>query len=631
MTTPQDSKDNVTARTTVSGDLASPDQQQSATRPEVVPSDGVDLAAGRPATLEETKRKYANPGPGPTKIGEDARFQLDPSDLESILHVKEYARALATVLDETGDEQGLSVAIFGRWGRGKTHFARALVHALTDKDRPKSRIYTPVTFSAWKYRSRAETWAFLYGRLAEEGSQVSRWLPWRAAFYRTGPWPAIGAICLLSFGLWSLSERFEDALWLKRTIGWSAAGYLLFLFVRFRTFAQRLKTSYSPRVHSERLGLQAAIGDDLAALLRAWIPSQSITIINKLMSSAVLKEPIKRRRYAEWAWDHFFGLGYYRRIPWVPLFGYSIAVGMVILQLSMHARSSQTWIAVAALALWVIVAVAGPISFFFKTFRRPEWKAPFAKRQSGPTSKVLLVLEDLDRCKPGEMLEIIESVFLLLDDEVFRTRMQVCALVDDGVLRTALWEKYGPAVGAHHAENDHKAIAQFVSSQIEKFFALHMRLPDITADEAYQLARVYVNPAVVFEDAFKRAVQATDEVKQQLIEESHRAMTGEERWRRHADGPRRPDVRVERRTFTEDEQQAILSCFKAATNQEIARMNPRTIRAVLFRFRFARAMLSEMEKVVDPKIIARCICESAFGRDVNCPDETLGEVLRHVV
>jgi hypothetical protein len=89
------------------------------------------------------------------------------------------------------------------------------------------------------------------------------------------------------------------------------------------------------------------------------------------------------------------------------------------------AADAAHWV---VLAIWSVLALALLLLPKLAGERRP--------------GKVLLVVDDLDRCSPSEMLSVIENVRLLLDDEEINSRLQVLMLVDEHVLQHAIALRY---------------------------------------------------------------------------------------------------------------------------------------------------------------------------------------------
>ena len=93
----------------------------------------------------------------------------------------------------------------------------------------------------------------------------------------------------------------------------------------------------------------------------------------------------------------------------------------------------------------------------------------------------LLVIDDLDRCDPLQMLDVIESTLLILDDKEIKSRLQVAIMVDEFAFTQALAKKYAILL----PENDGKEtcskfnIPRLVRENQEKFFLLQMRLPEL--------------------------------------------------------------------------------------------------------------------------------------------------------
>ncbi|AHJ11713.1 P-loop NTPase fold protein [Sulfurospirillum multivorans] len=80
------------------------------------------------------------------------------SEMQSVLGVEAVANTLSSVIVKEFDDSGMMIGIFGKWGRGKTHFSHRLWVSIEEK---KSN-YIRVSFSAWKYQDTKASWAYLY-------------------------------------------------------------------------------------------------------------------------------------------------------------------------------------------------------------------------------------------------------------------------------------------------------------------------------------------------------------------------------------------------------------------------------------------------------------------------------------
>ncbi len=217
----------------------------------------------------------------------------EAGDNEKTLRVEEQAEVLASVFDRASDEDAFSFGLFGPWGRGKTYLMREVAKRLSapafspsDEARLTTKRYGVVHFSAWKYRRTPEVWAFLYETVLEAAKRASTLLTLRAALVRYGPWPAIVAVFGLFLTLLGVADRLEFVTVATRVLGVCGIAYYAFLLVRFKSLAQRLQKRYATVArHDDKLGLQAAIGEDLKALLIAWVPRDYFRILGRSASA----------------------------------------------------------------------------------------------------------------------------------------------------------------------------------------------------------------------------------------------------------------------------------------------------------------------------------------------------------
>jgi hypothetical protein len=106
------------------------------------------------------------------------------------------------------------------------------------------------------------------------------------------------------------------------------------------------------------------------------------------------------------------------------------------------------------------------------------------------TPKGALDRRDLDRCEPEQMLAVIESLRLFLDDEEMSRRLQVAMLIDRNILKRAIIMK-GKKCGMLGASNSRE---EYFRLQEEKYFVTSLELAPLTPEDADQLAKTNCEP-----------------------------------------------------------------------------------------------------------------------------------------
>lgn len=363
---------------------------------------------------------------------------------EQALGADIYARALARQLDRSEGET--SFAVFGHWGRGKTYLLKRVEEAIADANAIRHR-YKVIWFSAWRYPTTPEAWAYLYETVLEaaHGHRLGSALgtTFRTRLARDGAPRAAAklvvlALLLLPATLWITSVRQ-----LAGVYGLLGAIGLVGLAWRIRKRSRDLLTYFRQVHHTSTLGLQAAIGADLRALLRGWLA------------------PIGDEQDTAVSW---------RAILVVELGVVAIAGSIRASLLSVDALTACVITGVALTTGTALLLVAASVG------ERPQ--------------RVLLVVDDLDRCAPGVAIEILESLKLFVEDSRTGARLQIVALVEEDILAWSILRKYSVLFDSHSlltgltGQSERTELARrLVAEHMQKLFLAHLRLPRIPVDD----------------------------------------------------------------------------------------------------------------------------------------------------
>lgn len=425
--------------------------------------------------------------------GTKAEYTRDSMGHEIGGQSKDYARAIASTFLSSGDGD-FCFALFGQWGRGKT----TLIQQVSTELR---KSYTTVTFNAWKFPSRPEVWVWLYESLKKEaaGDRLVNKL-------RLGIQTNLRA----DFGL----PLIVPALLLLFTsipkgslLGWTipvngvssvVAIALVILYGRrvWSGFGTTLADYLKLPNHGKHLGLQAAVGDDLKRLLATWAgspikPAKNKATDDESPSNSLPKDqPKPIKFFPPWNREelplpknkvahirHLIHAHWGLSVAFI-LFWFSLAI--VIWRIHSHTTLSFSLVLAA-------FGVASIVSFF----------AILLPIQRSKT--VLLVVDDLDRCPPKEMLAVIESLRVFLDDPEISAKLKIAMLLDREILAHAICDKYDELLPKPQtsAEESTKKASRFtkdsiVSEQIEKYFLLSFDLPALVSKDARDIAEKIV-------------------------------------------------------------------------------------------------------------------------------------------
>lgn len=241
----------------------------------------------------------------------------------------------------------------------------------------------------------------------------------------------------------------------------------------------------------EKLGMLALIGDDVKALVKGWVAVPDKALRDKIGEDS----PVKRILLptilvaivsALWGYglfraDQMLGVNTRQLLPpWLePVMKW---INSLIKSRWNEVPNVGDWIVWAVWSIGALLALILP-------------NLPLSKRPD----RLLLVVDDLDRCAPAEMLKVIEGIKLLLDDRQVNSRLQVLMLVDENVLDHAIASKYAPMIADRSAESDDKeaARAEVIAEQKEKLFACHLRLPYLSVADMATLVDSLANYEIV--------------------------------------------------------------------------------------------------------------------------------------
>lgn len=298
--------------------------------------------------------------------------------------------------------------LFGRWGRGKS-----VVADLVCKKLKSDHDYDTVVFNAWRYPKIPDIWVHLFETFREsvsdnENALVRLLRKLQISFlYSLEARPPIGLflgsiLLLLGSNSQTLipllievpdSAESESALLakLQATSDWIM---LIVGALMFALFLQRLvkgpimdiKKRLKLPSYKNHLGLQAAVGADLQRLIKTWVLPPSLINTCLILASAI-----------------FLGLATFEEISQQEFL--TNLGGAIFLVLS-----------------FVLIALLLAPIFIHTT--RPK--------------RLLLVVDDIDRCPESDIQFIVEAIRVFLDQEEINDYLQVMMLIDDDILKNSM-------------------------------------------------------------------------------------------------------------------------------------------------------------------------------------------------
>jgi hypothetical protein len=380
---------------------------------------------------------------------------------ETALGVENDARAIASFIHSAIGE--LCFAVFGAWGRGKTFLVRLIANRLASENS-----YVIVWFNAWKYRSRPEIWAYLYHSFVEAYTAAGRttlgqWLvryslAIRASVIKLGFLPVATAFWTTQILVIPAAYLYGMIFIFIAVVGLAWSLLMLHLYRSTSSVSASIERFVRLADHRMQLGAQATIGKDLQCLSVAAMPKAAFGSQYQLFGMVLLMIAVPAA--VTWLVSQLAAI---KTGSWF--------VDYILSLLFTSTTPNLAW-AVAIWWLWYGLTLACVLLL------------PSVKE------KALLIVDDLDRCEPQQMLEIIESIKLLLEDPLIQQRVQVVMLVQEGHLRAAISTKFAPY---QTASSDGVERSVIEDEHAEKLFAAHFRFAGISPMDARILAKRHID------------------------------------------------------------------------------------------------------------------------------------------
>lgn len=234
------------------------------------------------------------------KMGKDSLVEMDirirNDQIDNGLDVTATSYQLYKIIQkmDEGNDSGRMIGLFGRWGRGKTHFWKTLKKKLIGH-------YIPIEFHAWKYQGSEALWAYLFEAFIEtyyqkpekwwyflEGLLYTKRKIWLNIHLR-GLVPFIKPLSVILLGILGVvSMQFQDYMNILGDKNLSMLGLSLATVLGFIVSFSREYGSTAIQVFRniskdvsfrELLGVQAEIQKELITLLKVWIGKSKRKII----------------------------------------------------------------------------------------------------------------------------------------------------------------------------------------------------------------------------------------------------------------------------------------------------------------------------------------------------------------
>ncbi|MEA3450738.1 MAG: P-loop NTPase fold protein, partial [Bacteroidota bacterium] len=95
--------------------------------------------------------------------------------------------------------------------------------------------------------------------------------------------------------------------------------------------------------------------------------------------------------------------------------------------------------------------------------------------------KIVLFVDDLDRCDEEKILQIIDSLRLIIENKEISEKLVVIAAIDERISKKVIRNKYSNLI------EDNEELNKMVKEYLEKLFAFGVKLPALSEDQIKQV------------------------------------------------------------------------------------------------------------------------------------------------
>ncbi len=231
---------------------------------------------------------------------------------------------------------------------------------------------------------------------------------------------------------------------------------------------------------------------------------------------------------------------------------------------------------------------------------------------SGP-KRILLIVDDLDRCPHEQILEIIESIMLLLDDDEIQRRLQVAVLVEEEAVHHAIAEKYRYLWHDSANSQSDDVRSRVIQENLEKLFLVHLRLGPLNTAEIVEVADRYTRDGRQRPSDVGTVLAKTEQKTSEPIFASN-GSSDAEFVSPESNVPTLDSGFVQKQAqeplkLTELEMDVLLSEIQSQRITRRTRWGPRSIRCLINKYLLARELLLEIHRgnMSDPRELAQAL------------------------
>lgn len=329
----------------------------------------------------------------------------------------ELSREILKILFDMRGSDGAMFGVFGKWGRGKTFLINEIKKRIKEDKRKDNFIV--VDFNAWKYQDTPALWAYLYQTLLEE------FLGKKTSFDEdkiSCPWK---------------NNFFKILFTLYNWICWASKEIKIRSFRLFRCMWLEIR----------RYGRINFISTLLFIFLTFFL-------YNRFLDFSDVKN---LEKYKD-VWPLIPVI--ISSIPLIKFFYSDKTVSRLIKELTSRPGFIET--------LGIQHKIQKELEILLRTFIEHSGRY------------ILLIIDDVDRCQEGKIINIMDSLKIMLDNLYIQKRIVAIAAIDENILIQVVKNKYESLFKEDEIEDRAK-------EYLDKLFLCGIGLGDLTAKETLEI------------------------------------------------------------------------------------------------------------------------------------------------
>ncbi len=505
-------------------------------------------------------------------------FGIKDNRVKPSLEVDKLAGRFAGIIKNLDENTGQVLGVFGPWGRGKTFFIERVCEALkidyhTHESKADAKFYF-AKFHAWKYQDTKGVWAYLYEQVAESYySHLNnpKWYkPTRSMF------------------LWKL-----HGIIVRPLIKWLNEKRLLF---RLNFVRHGFKDIY--------MFLLSLVLIVLNSFLVPWIFKNYSSLVLESINWIIVTLgtfSLTRLVYKLYQIGKK-GRRIVQKYTERPTFNHLLGVQAEI-QNELKALL-RAWVRIKIKPVYKAVSEPAnkqgfwkPLENIFKKSAPEDWQETIID----PQKRLLLFVDDVDRCSEDRLIQVVDALRVLLEDEEIAKRLIVLTAVDERILRRSILWKYKDILGldvpktissteekstVHDQLNKELLLKEYM----DKLFITGLKLPTLDSDDRLKILVNYADSGNFLQptensnidlptsdNLGESGIKGPDDFEEELEEELEKE--GEQ-----------TEEKLDKRDYllTRDE----LNWIHEEMNK-YSETTPRQIRIIMYRYMFAKSLVIE--------------------------------------